>query len=372
MRLGCLVLPLCLAFASGSAPAYAQSAEPAPVPVATTPVEARAISRTISLVGRVEAVGRVEIRARVKGFLDAVQFSEGADVAEGAPLYLIEKDLFEADVRQAEGALERSQAAHQLAVLQLERAETLLQKSAGTVVARDEARARALQARGGVLTDEANLETARINLGYTRILAPIAGRIGRTAVTKGNVVGPDSGPLTVIVSQDPMYVTFPASQREFLRAGQGDGKTGDLKSIKVQIQFSDGSIYNQIGQIDFVNVTVDRTTDTVIVRARMPNPAGVLIDGQLVRVLLESGTPDTKLVAPQAALIADQGGVYVFVVQDGKAAVKRVKLGAEAGADIVVEEGLAAGDLVIVEGLQNVRPGAPVRAAPAPKTLRGP
>jgi membrane fusion protein (multidrug efflux system) len=351
-------------------PAYSQPAEPAAIPVATAPVESRAISRTSSFVGRVEAVERVEIRARVKGFVDAVLFTEGMVVHEGDPLYRIEKGLFDADVQQAQGALDRSIATHQLALLQLDRAEELLRKKAGTAVDRDKALAEEQRAKATVLSDQGNLQTAKINLGYTEISAPITGRIGRTSVTKGNVVGPDSGPLTVIVSQDPMHVTFPVSQREFLR-NPDSTKRADPKSIKVQIQFSDGTIYDQVGQIDFVDVTVDRTTDTVIARASMPNPAGLLTDGQLVRVLLESGTPDNKLVVRQSALIADQGGIYVFVVQDGKAVVKRVKLGTEAGMDVVAEDGLAEGDQVIVEGLQNVKPGTPVRATPATKTLKG-
>jgi len=172
----------------------------------------------------------------------------------------------------------------------------------------------------------------------------------------------------VIVSQDPMYVTFPVSQREFLRA-QESGRQANVKSIKVRIRFSDGTTYNQLGEINFVDVTVDRTTDTVLARAKMPNPTGALIDGQLVQVVLESGTPEEKVVAPQAALIADQEGVYVFVVEDGKAVVKRIKTGGESGTDIIVEHGLSGGEQVIVEGLQSIRPGAPVRATPIPRMM---
>ena len=221
-------------------------------------------------------------------------------------------------------------------------------------------------AKGTLMTDEANLRTAKINLGYTDIVAPIAGKIGRTSLTKGNVVGPESGPLTTIVSQDPMYVTFPVSQREFLEA-QDSSRERDTKSIKVRIRFSDGSTYDQLGVINFIDVSVDRTTDTVIARATIPNPKGVLIDGQLVRVVLESGKPEEAVVIPQSALIADQQGVYVFVVEDGKAAVKRLKLGDETGTEVVVEDGLSTGAQVIVEGLQNVRPGIAVRASPLPQ-----
>lgn len=350
--------------------AQAQQAGPPSVPVGVAQVERRPISQNADFVGRVEAVNRVEIRARVTGYLDAVLFREGDAISVGAPLYRIEQDLFKAAVQKAEGALEVSQAAFTLATLQLQRAQELLAKNAGSVVARDQAAAQEQQARGAVTTDEANLSTARINLGYTEITAPIAGRIGRTSVTKGNVVAPESGVLAVIVSQNPMYVTFPVSQREFLRIDE-QGHAVDPKTIKVQIRFSNGALYDQTGQIEFIDVTVDRTTDTVMVRAIMPNPDGRLTDGQLVRVALESNIPKDKLTIPQAALVADQGGVYVFVVQDGKAAVRRLRLGSEDGADVVVEEGLSAGEAVIVQGLQGVRPGMSVRASPLPKAVRG-
>ncbi|ACL61661.1 efflux RND transporter periplasmic adaptor subunit [Methylobacterium nodulans] len=344
--------------------ARAQTDPGAALPVGTVAAQRKPIDKALDFVGRVEAVSRVEVRARVTGYLDAVLFKEGDPVKEGAPLYRIEPDLFEAAVKQAEGALERSHAAETLAAIQLQRAQELLDRNAGTVVARDQARAALDQSKGAVMGDEANLRTAQINLGYTKIVSPIAGRIGRTSVTKGNVVGPDSGVLTTIVSQDPMYVTFPVSQREFLRVQQG-GDRPDPSRIAVRIRFSDGSTYGQVGRVNFVNISVDRTTDTVLVRATMPNGAGALRDDQLVQVALQTGMPEEKVVVPQAALIADQGGVYVFVVEDGRAVTKRVKPGPGAGGqDAVIEEGLSGGELVIVDGLQRVRPGILVRATP--------
>ncbi len=257
----------------------------------------------------------------------------------------------------------RSKASKTLTEAQLARAEDLLAKNAGTAVARDQAVAADEQAKGQILSDEASLQTAKINLGYTDIVAPVSGRIGRTNITKGNVVGPDSGPLTIVVSQDPMYVTFPVSQRDFLQARE-DAHQVDLKAVKATLRFADRKTYDQTGQINFVDVTVDRATDTVLVRATFPNPAGGLIDGQLVRVTLESGAPQEMVVVPQSALIADQEGVYVFVVEDGKAAVKRIKPGGESGTDAIVQEGLSGSEQVIVEGLQGVRPGIPVKASP--------
>jgi len=368
LRAGAILLLTILCFPGLCSPARAQPADTAAVPVGTTNAERRSIARSLDFVGRIEAISRVDVRARVSGYLDAVLFKDGDLVKDGAVLYRIERGLFEAAVKQAEGALASSKAALGLAVLQFQRAQELLNRNSGTVVARDQAKAQEEQARASVAVSEANLLTARINLGYTTINSPIAGRIGRTSVTKGNLVGPDSGVLTSIVSQDPMYVLFPVSQREFLRQAASD-EPEDAGKIKVQIRFSDGTTYDQVGRIDFVDISVDRGTDTVMARARIPNPDAALRDGQLVRVLLESGKPTQQVVVPQAALIADQGGVYVFVVEDGKAAMRRIKVGGESGTDVIVEDGLSGGEQVIVDGLQRVRAGVAVRASPVTRSV---
>jgi membrane fusion protein (multidrug efflux system) len=353
-------------------PALAQQ-PPAPVSVGVVKADRTSIKKTLTFVGRVEAVNRVEVRARVTGYLEEVLFKEGELIKAGAPLYRIEHGLYQAAVEQAQGALERSNASRALTKIQLERAQDLVEKSAGTVVARDQAKAADDQAKGAIMQDEANLATAKINLGYTDIASPIEGEVGKTNLTKGNVVSPDSGVLTVIVSQNPMYVTFPVSDRELLLAREAGREIGytDFKDFKVNIRFSNGSLYDQQGKIDFINVQVDRTTDTVLARATVPNAKGVLIDGQLVTAEVEIGRPQEKVVVPQSALIADQGGVYVFVVEDGKAVRKDVKTGGAAGTGVVIDDGLKGGELVIVERLQAVRPGGAVIPQPVEPALSG-
>jgi membrane fusion protein (multidrug efflux system) len=353
-------------FLTSAAAEQTQSA----IPVGVARVVRKPVTNSLEFVGRIEAINRVEIRARVKGYLDAVLFTDGQTVKEGSPLYQIEKGLFQAAVEEAQGTLQRSEAAYTLAQLQTQRAVYLLSKNSGSAVDRDRAVAQEAQTKGAVLTDQANLTTARINLGYTDIASPITGRIGRTSVTKGNVVGPESGSLTMIVSQNPMYVTFPVSQREFLRAEESQ-RDKNIANVKVRIRFSDGTLYDQIGTVNFIGVSVDRATDTITMRAEMANPKGKLIDGQVVRVILEIGAPVEQVVVPQAALIADQGGVYVFVVENETAQVRRLKTAGEAGQDIVVAEGLKGGEQVIVEGLQDVRAGGPVRATPLQPSLGG-
>jgi len=359
----CAAAVLVLSVAA-AVPAAAQQAQPAAVPVGTVYAERQPISDIRDFVGRVEATGRVDIRARVQGYLEQVLFKEGDIVKKGDQLYQIEKGLFQAAVEAAKGALERSKAAKTLTAIQLQRAQELLEKNAGTAVARDQALAADQQAQGQILADQANLDTANINLGYTDIASPISGKVSKTNVTAGNVVGPDSGVLTLIVSQDPMYISFPVSQRELLQA-QLSGRGMDLTNIKIKIRFADGSTYKHEGTVNFIDVSVDRATDTVLARATMSNPDGALIDGQLVSVAVEAGAPQDKVVVPQSALIADQQGVYVFAVEDGKAVVKRIKTGGESGPNIVVDEGLKGGEQIIVEGLQSIRPGQAVQAAPA-------
>lgn len=358
---------LCVAaiLIAGFAQAWAQT--PATPRVGTVLAELRPVSRSKEFVGRIEAVGRVDVRARITGYLDAVRFKEGEEVKEGAELFGIEQEPFQAAVQQARGALFRAQADYANAAAQAARAEELVKTSATSVAERDRKVAEQKKAQGDVVTADANLKTAQINLAYTQIAAPITGMIGRTRVTKGNVVGPDSGVLTTIVQKDPMYVVFPVSQREFLQIEGERERAGE--KLNVKIAFSDGQVYGDTGKIDFVDVTVDRATDTVTVRAVLANPSGKLIDGQLVRVLVQGDKPDMRILIPQSALIADQQGVYVFIVEDGKAAVRRVKTAGDSGSETVVESGLTPGDQVVTDGMESLRPGLPVVATPAPPPL---
>jgi membrane fusion protein, multidrug efflux system len=363
-QLAAVIALVCGVAASG----HAQPAPQAAVPVGTVQAERKPVAQSADFVGRVQAINSVDVQARVTGFLDSVLFTEGDMVTEGQKLYQIEKDQFQAAVDQAAGALAASQAQKLFTAIQYQRAEDLMKTNAGTVVARDQALTADRSADAKILVDQANLEAAKINLGYTDITSPIVGKIGRTMITKGNVVSPQTGTLVTIVSIDPTYVLFPVSQRSIMRARDPDHPV-DASGIKVDLKFPDGTTYGEVGKIDFVDVKVDQSTDTVQVRAVFPNPKGSLIDQQLVTVNLEAGKAQEQVVVPQAALISDQQGLYVFIVEDGKAAVRRVKVGQGFGEDVVVTEGLSGGELVIVEGTQTLRPGAPVQAKPIESSL---
>ena len=208
------------------------------------------------------------------------------------------------------------------------------------------------------------MQQAEINLGYTEIHAPIGGRIGRADLSVGNLVGPDSGVLATIVSQDPIYVTFPVSQRQLMEYRR---ERGDAGPPVVRVTLPDGTRYDQPGKLNFLDVQVDQGTDTVTVRAELPNPERMLVDGQFMGVRVEAGAPEPVLAVPQAALQVDQAGPYVLVVGgDDKVEARRVTLGASEGAQAMVQDGLKEGERVIVEGIQKVRPGMAVAASEAP------
>ena len=232
--------------------------QPTAIPVGTVAAELRPVTRAAEFVGRVEAIERVRIRARITGFLQDTLFKEGELVKAGDVLYRIEPETFQAAAQQAQGALLQAQGNLANATLQLNRTQELAKSETASRALLDERTANQKDAQGALIIADANLKTANVNLSYTAITAPITGEIGRSKLTKGNVVGPDSGVLTEIVSRDPMYVTFPVSQREFLRFQEAAERRQAREMLAVRIRFSDGTLYDQIGQIDFIDVTVDQ------------------------------------------------------------------------------------------------------------------
>ncbi|MBB3809268.1 efflux RND transporter periplasmic adaptor subunit [Pseudochelatococcus contaminans] len=348
-------------------------APPAVGVVAATP---DSMNESMEFSGRLQAQSRVELLARVTGFLEEQAFQEGADVKAGDLLYSIEAGPYQATVDSQSAVLQQAKAQQVNTGLTLQRAQTLLARNAGTQSDVDNALAADNSAKAQITLAEAQLRAAQINLDYTRIQAPIDGRIGRTSVTKGNVVGPNSGVLATIISQDPIYVTFPVPSRQILELGEDQRSKGG-KGLNVRLRLADGSLYDQVGKLDFIDTTVAQDTDTILLRGVIANPplpdAGdavgtvrKLTDGSFVTVVLESIEPTKYLAVPRSAILSDRQGDYVFVVgADNKAEQKRVKLGQSTPLVAAVVEGLNEGDNVIVEGIQNVRPGAPVSPAPA-------
>src|SRR5215469_12698177 len=372
-----LLLAAILVLVSFAADAQAPTAGPPAVGVVRA--ERQQITQTDEFIGRIQAIGRVALVARVTAFLEKRLFVEGAEVKQGELLYQLEQPPFQAQVDASKANVAQLEAQHTYAEQQLARSQYLIKTPAGQqqTVDQDISNERSLAAQ--VASAKAQLDIAEINLGYTEIRAPIDGRISATEVTEGNVVTPTSGTLATLVSQDPMYVLFPVSVRAGLDLRNRYEAKGGFKAVIIRLRLTDGRIYGQEGKLDYVSPTAATNTDTITVRGVVPNPLlpGVpasgpapreLFDGEFVTVLLEGVQPITVLAIPRAAVLSDQQGDYVYVVDaQNKAQQRRIQLGQSTPSTAVVTSGLEEGELVISEGLQRARPGEVVSPGPAPQ-----
>jgi membrane fusion protein, multidrug efflux system len=379
----CIKMPLSLLTAGtiawGAATvARAQLAPAGPPAVGVIEATRRPVTETSEFLGRIEAPNRVNVVARDTAFLDKRFFNEGAEVKTGELLYQLERGPFEADLASKQATVAQLQATLENAKLTADRARTLLGGPAGQQSTYDAAIANQRSFEAQVQAAQAQVQISQINLDYTEIHSPIDGKIGRTAVTEGNVVSPSSGTLTTIVSQDPMYVTFPVPVRESVELRERYATRGGFKAVLIRIRLPDGRLYGQTGELNFVNNTIAQSTDTITLRGTIPNPElydpskttggslRELTDGEFVTVLLEGVQPIEVLAIPRSAVLSDQEGDYVFTVgSDNKAEQRRIQLGQSSSTVAAVVGGLALGDKVIVEGLQKVRPGQPVAPGPA-------
>src|ERR1700682_4945560 len=371
-----LLIAGALAIAAPAAP-RAHPAAGGPPAVGVVEATKRPITETSEFLGRIEAVNRVNVVARVTAFLEERLFNEGAEVKKGDELYRLERGPFEADLAAKKAQVAQLQAMLENAKLTAERARILLSGPAGQQSTYDAALANERSLEAQVEAARAQVQASQINLDYTVIRSPIDGKIGRTAVTEGNVVSPGSGALTTIVSQDPMYVIFPVSVRQGLELRERYAPRGGLNAVVIKLRLPDGRLYDQTGKLDFVSNTIAQSTDTFTVRGVIPNPTlhdpsttggpvRELTDGEFVTVMLEGVQPVEVLAIPRAAVLSDQQGAYVFVVgADNKAEQRRIQLGQSTSTIAAVINGLKLGDKVIAEGLQRVRPGQPVAPGPA-------
>ncbi|QEX23491.1 RND transporter MFP subunit [Hypericibacter adhaerens] len=339
----------------------AQQAPAAPPAVGVMAVAMKAINPTAGFTGRVQAVDKVDVLARINGFLDKRLFTEGQHVNVGDQLFVIEQPPYQAQLDQKQAELESAMAAQKNTAVQLQRAIQLVKTNNIPQATLDQRQAEDTMAKSVILEAQAALEQAQINFAYTSIKAPIAGRIGQSTFTVGSYVTPQSGTLATIVSQDPIYVTFPVAQRIVTEYRRKNPEPRATDKIAVKLQLADGSEYDHVGKIDFVDVEVDRGTDTVLVRASFDNPDGVLVDGQFVNVSIELGESQMGISIPQTAIQLDQAGAYVFVVtSDNKVELRRIKTQTGASGESTVLEGLKEGEKIVVDGIQKVRPGQPV------------
>ncbi len=360
------------------APALAQFGPQGPPAVGVVQAVRKPMVEATEFIGRVEAQYRVDLRARVTGFLQERLFAEGQEVKAGELLFRIEPAPFEAQLEQARAGLASAQALLVNAQVSLVRARTLRSTGTGSQAALDTAQAQERTAAAAVLNAQAQVRIAEINLGYTGVVAPVAGRIGRATYAIGNVVGPNADVLATLVSQDPMRISFTVNQRQLQELrNRYDARGGLAAAMVVRVRLSDGRAYAQEGRIEFIDPLVDRNMDTMLVRALIPNPVRPgaapgsqgdreLVDGQFVSVSAEGAEPVQALVIPRAAVLQDQGGAFCFIVGEGNKAERRnLVLGRSTAAEAVVERGLEGGETVITEGMQRVQPGGVVNPAPA-------
>lgn len=370
-------------------PAAGADKTPPPPAVVVAAVETQLVDHHGRFIGTIQAIQQVSVQARVEGFLDEVAFDEGSPVKTGQILYQIEQPPFQAqlDAANAELAAAVAEVASAEAGLldaqaQFERFSALVKKGDTSQAEfdrsraqRDMAQANVDKAKAAVLQAQADIKTARINLGYTTIASPIDGRIGATNYTVGNLVGPSSKVLSTVVQLDPIRAVFSIPSADFVRVTEQAGTPGEnFQNYVPQLILPTGVTYREKGTIAFVDNQVNASTGSIAIYADFPNPEGVLLPGQFITALIHTAEQKRQPVIPAGAVIQTKDGKQVYVVgSDNRVALRTIKTGSQTGTDFVVDAGLKEGEIVVVSGIQKIKPGmvvTPTQAA-APKDAEG-
>ena len=328
-----------------------------PVTVETTKAAKRAMNPPQEFMGHVEPIEKTDLRAQIDGTIAEVAFTEGSMVKAGDLLFLIDPRVYEARVAQAKAALEKAKASSENADRYYARISAVDKRSV-TEAEIDQAYATMLEARAAIAQCEADLKSAEINLGYTRITAPISGRIGKSLLKKGDYVAPSMGSLARIVQTDPVRVVFSIPDKELLQGRRVIEAEGKIEAIRAQLRLPDGSIYEHNGEADFVSNEIDSATASLAIRYRFANPNQFLVSNGYVTVLLSEAEPKQVIAVPTGAVLANATGDYVYLNVNGTAVRRIVKLGETQGGYIAILEGLSEGEEVITEGVVNVSDGA--------------
>ncbi|WP_415644035.1 efflux RND transporter periplasmic adaptor subunit [Sphingomonas antarctica] len=332
-------------------------------------VQTQAVSLPVTLAGRTAAFETSEVRPQVSGVIRARQFTEGAIVREGQTLYQIDPSLYQAAAEQARANVAAAEATRSAAATKAARYAPLAKIEAISQQDYTDAAAQSRQAAAQVAVGRATLDTARVNLRFTRVPAPITGRIGRSLVTTGGLVTANqTDPLTTIQRLDPMFVDIQQSSADLLalrRSLAGNGAVPATAAVKIALE--DGSAYPYAGTLQFTEAMVDPTTGSVTLRVRVPNPQGLLLPGMYVRALITQASAPSAILVPQAGVTRTPRGVatVLLVGADGKAVLREITADRTIGDKWLVTAGLKPGDKVIVEGLGKAKPGAAVKAVPA-------
>jgi membrane fusion protein (multidrug efflux system) len=370
-----LVHAIAAALALGSLwpfPTLGQAERPGAPPPAVTvaTIGTQDVAPRYQYIGHVEAIQFVDLRARVQGYLQSVTFHEGQQVNQGDVLYVIEPDIYEAAVTRARANLQSAEATLKEAAVNLTRIRELAAHGNAPRAQLDDAIAKNDTAAAAVLSAQADLRTAEINLGYTRIAAPIAGRIGKTAFTVGNLVDSTSGVLARIVQLDPIRVVFSVSERDFISTvAEESGAT--LQQLGAQfvptLQLANGAAYPGPGRMDFADNQVDPNTGTIALRALFDNRESILLPGETVEVTVQRVPAKVMPVVPISAVEESKDGKFVLLIGQGNKIEQRpIKAELQVGQNWAVENGLKGGETIVVDGLQKAQPGmvvTPVRSS---------
>ena len=345
------------ASAVASAPAGGMMAMPVPV----VPVVKKTLPISLEYPGRIESIRSIALQARVSGYIDAQPAADGADVKSGDLLYQIDQRDLRAALDQANAQAQRDQASLEYARANFGRGEELVKSGFVTKDAYDQRASAMHQAEAALVLDHAAIEAAKLNLGYTEIRAPFAGRLGRNQAAKGALVGPTTGPLSTLVELDPIYVSFNPSESDLAEI------IGARAAGKVDAEISLASKPDSVhkGELTFLDNVVDKATGTIAARVTIANPHFALLPGQYVRVRLHIRDEPDAFMTPQTALGSSQMGKFVYVVGAGdKAELRLLTLGPMDGELVSVVKGLSDGDRIIVGNLQKIGPGSPVQPLP--------
>ena len=334
------------------------------MPVSVAAVIEREVREWDEFSGRLESPQTVEVRPRVSGYIESVHFTAGADVRKGELLFVIDPRPFQAELARADADLARVVAQAALAKSEAARAEKLLASRAISQQEYEQLSSQLRQSDSAIRASRAAVEVARLNLGYTRVIAPISGRIGRAEITAGNYVAVGAvgtPPLTTIVSTDPMYAYFEGDEQAYLRYRKLYGANGSAKRLPVMMGLANEEGFPREGHLDFVDNRLDPKSGTILARAVFSNRDRALTPGLFARIRIVASPPYRALLVSDRAIGTDQNQRFLLVVgPDNVLQYRPVKLGPQAEGLRIVREGLAAGELIVVNGLQRVRPGMPV------------
>ena len=355
-----------LALAACSKPGAPSGPPPGAPPVSVAPAAQRTVTDIEEFTGRLEAPRSVEVRPRIGGTIDKVHFRDGARVAAGALLFTIDPKPFEAELARAQSQLAAARSRAELASQELARAKKLLDAKAVSAQEFDQLTSGAATSGADIRAAEAAVRVAQLNLGYTRVRAPMAGQLSRADITEGNLVG-DQSVLTTLVATEQVYAYFDGSEQTFLRL-----RKGNPSQRAVRMALADETGFPHEGRIDFVDNRLNPQTGSIRMRAVFDNPKGEFTPGLFARLQLAGGAAYPAVLTPDRAIATDQSKKLVFVIGENNVAQPReVQLGTLIDGMRVVTSGLKAGERVVVDGLQRVRPGVPVQPVTVPTDERG-